>query len=104
MRENTRAWSFGKRPSPSCSSCSGRCPAPPRRRASGFDGIPNPLLALLTKTCASCGHQSVNWVGSIAQEEERVAEAEQQIPYDRQRLDTALQRAEALLAAETVSV
>jgi hypothetical protein len=69
-----------------------------------IDGIPNPLLALLTKTCASCGHQSVNWVGSIAQEEERVAEADQRIPYDRQRLDTALQRAEALLAAETVSV
>jgi hypothetical protein len=41
--------------------------------------LPAPLRELLSDTCGSCGHATVNWAGPIPELEEKIAAAEQTI-------------------------
>jgi hypothetical protein len=71
-----------------------------------FDGqpnVPHHLRLLLTDRCAACGSERLAWNGSLAALEARIAEDETDVEGARGEVECAVQSAEALLGATTVT-
>ena len=70
----------------------------------GEPRLPNALRNLLTDTCATCGHSTLAWAGSLAALNEQIAAAEKRIAESAWLLDVDVKSAEALLAEAEVKV
>ena len=69
----------------------------------GAPMIPQPLGDPLRKTCAACGHTTLEWPGTIPEVEAQVVAMEEKVKEERAHLDALLAGAAALLAESVAS-
>jgi hypothetical protein len=66
--------------------------------------LPGLLRQALTDTCPTCGHSTFAWPGPLVQVEREVREAERKVSELRTSLESNLRSAQALLAADALTV
>lgn len=64
----------------------------------GHPAIPSPLRALLTDTCATCGHASFEWPGPLSFLDQEIATLDKTLSELQGRLESCLKSAATLLA------